>query len=99
MQKLKALLDGHAWLLILLALPVLAWLDWPMVRTLLEWTLYALVLIGLAIIVSRIVFPQINLARMVEDAADGNAAAGLVVLGLLVFFGLLVLALAGWVKP
>lgn len=99
MQKPKALLDAHAWLLILPALLVLAAIDLPMVRTMLEWSLFGVVLVGMAIIISRIVFPQIDLAELVREARLGNVAAALVVLGLLVFFGQLVLALAGWAKP
>ncbi len=99
MQKLKALFDAHAWLLILPALLALALIDWAMVRTMLEWSLFGVVLVGMAIIISRLVFPQIDVAELMRQVRMTNTAAGLVVCGLLIFFGLLVLALAGWVKP
>jgi uncharacterized membrane protein YjfL (UPF0719 family) len=99
MWKFKALLDAHAWLLMLPALLVLALIDWPMVKTMLEWSLFGVVLVGAAIIISRLVFPQIDIAELMRQVRMTNTAAGLVVAGLLIFFGLLVLALAGWSKP
>lgn len=99
MQRLKALFDGQAWLLILPSVIGLALIDPAMVRTMLEWMLFTPVMIGIAIIISRLAFPQIKLGQLVDEAMNGNTAAGLVVLGLLLFFGMLLLALAGWGKP
>jgi len=96
---IKALLDRAAWLLIVPVLVVLAVIDLAMVRTMVEWSLFAAVLAGFAIIISRVVFPQIKLGDLVNEARAGSAGAGLVAAGLLIFFGLLLLALAGWTKP
>lgn len=97
--RLGALADKSAWLLMAPAIAALYAIDPAMVMTLLQWTLFGSVLAGAAVMISRIVFPQINLTEMVKDAKDeNNTAAGLVVAAVVLFVGLLMLALVIWAK-
>ena len=66
----------------------------------LPWTSLSIVgiITGLAVIVSRMMFPQIELTRLLKEAHGGNRGAGIVVAGLLLFVGLLILSLVMWAK-
>lgn len=98
-KRLSALLDNSAWLLIAPAFVALYWIDSASALTLVQWSLFALVIAGVAVIISRIVFPQIEVAKLLEEVDDHNGAAGLVIAALVVFVGLVMLVLAIWAKP
>ncbi len=97
-EILKSLKQRSVWLLILPALLVLSLADFALVKTLVEWSLFALVLAGLAIIVSMVIFPQINLTDLVNRARAGEQPAATVAAALLVFFGLLFYSMVFWAK-
>ncbi len=90
--------DKSAFLLIVPFALVLYLIDSSMLVTLLEWLVFAPVLAGIGILVSRLVFPHINLTRLLYKAERGNRAAGAVAGALIVFVGLLLLALVLWAK-
>ena len=97
--RLGALADKSAWLLMAPAIAALYVIDPAMVMTLLQWTLFGSVLAGAAVMISRIVFPQIKLTELVKDAQDeNNTAAGLIVAAVVLFVGILILALVIWAK-
>lgn len=91
--------DKNAWLLAGPAMGLLAYLDDAKLLTLLEWMVYAAVIAGFSIQISRTMFPQIKLTAMVEKAMEDSRAAGAVAAALVVFVGLLFLSLAFWTKP
>lgn len=97
--RVRALIDKSAWLLIIPAFVALMVIDFAMAKTLVQWSVFSLVLAGIAIVLSRIVFPQVSLTDLVRSAhADGNVGAGIVAGALITFFGLLMLALVIWSK-
>lgn len=96
--RVAALLDKSAWLLIVPALLVLFFIDAGMVKTLIQWSAYGLVLAGVAVVVSRIVFPQIDLTRLVAEVHLENRAAATLAAALVIFVGLLMLSLVIWAK-
>lgn len=98
LNRFKALADKSAIFLIVPFLLVLYFIDAPMAKTLIQWLVFAPILAGAAIIVSRVTFPQVNLSKLVEEATIGNKAAGFVAGALIIFVGLLVLALVSWAK-
>lgn len=99
MRRVRALVDKSAWLLILPAVLYLFLIDTAMARTLLEWTAYALVLAGITIIISRVTFPQIDLSDFVDKVSKtGDRAAAMVVSAIVIFSGLLMLALVLWAR-
>lgn len=97
-RRLRALIDKTALLMILPCLVVLWFIDGPMLLTVVQWLLVAPIITGLAVIVSRMMFPQIELTTLVKEAHKDNRAAALVVSGLLLFVGLLILSLVMWAK-
>lgn len=98
MKRIRALIDKSAWILILPAVAYLFFIDTAMVRTLLEWTAYALVLSGIAIIISRVTFPEIELDQLMKDVANGSRAAATVIASIVLFVGLVMLSLVLWAK-
>lgn len=97
--RLTALFDKSAWLLMAPALAGLYAADRATAETLVQWTLFALALAGAAVVVSRIVFPQINLRDLVQQASEeDNRAAGIVAAAVVVFVGLLFLGMVLWAK-
>lgn len=97
-RRLRALIDKTALLMILPCFILLWFIDEAMTLTVVQWLLVAPIITGLAVIVSRMMFPQINLTRLLEEAHGGNRASGIVVAGLLLFVGLLILSLVTWAK-
>lgn len=97
-KRTKALVDKSAWMLIIPPLIVLYFVDQAMMQTMLQWMSFAPVLAGVAIIVSRVVFPQIHLTTLVGEAIRGNSAAAIVAASLILFVSLVVLALVIWAK-
>lgn len=103
-SRLLALFDGSAWFLIL---PALAWMwyrDPPLVKSIVEWTLLFLVLAGIAVMVSRIVFPHLDLGAFLTRAAGGDGkpgdvAAAIVVAALIIFVAWIMQTIAGWARP
>lgn len=97
-RRLGALIDKSAWLLIAPALGGLLCIDPAMALTLVQWALFALVLAGVAVVISRIVFPQVNLNELVALAVQGNRAAGAVAAALVIFVALLFIGIVLWAK-
>lgn len=97
-NRTKALADKSAWLLILPSLIILYFTDPAMLKTLIQWMAFAPVLAGVAVIVSRVVFPQIHLTTLAREAIKGNTAAGLLASAIVVFVAIVVLALVMWAK-
>lgn len=96
--RIKALIDKGGWMLIALGAVGLAIADYRLLLTLLEWSLYALVIGGLTIIVSRITFPQIKLSRLVERAQEGDMPAAVMVAALLLYCALVFIGIVMWAK-
>lgn len=98
-RRFSALFDRSAWLLIAPALAILCWIDPAMMKTVLQWSGIAVILAGLACIVSRIIFPQIHLGELVEAVkADKSLPAAVVVAALVMFVAALIIALVLWAK-
>ncbi len=98
LRRFSFLMDKSALFLILPCAIALYFIDPAMFTTLLQWLVFAPVLAGIAIIVSRVTFPQVNLTLLVKEAEGGNKAAGFVAGALIIFVGLLLLALVTWAK-
>ena len=98
-SRFKILTDKSAWALFLPAVIGLFFIDPAMVKTLLQWTIFAPALAGLSIIISRAVFPQINLSDLLKEVTDENSTAASIVIGaLIIFVGILFFALVQWAK-
>lgn len=97
-RRTRALADKSAWLLMLPAGLIIWLLDEAMLKTIIEWLLVAPIMAGLTVILSRIIFPQVDLTRMIDEVVLENRAAAVVVAGLMAFCGLVFLALVLWAR-
>lgn len=97
-RRIKALVDTSAWILIAPSLIALFYIDQAMLATLVQWLVFAPVLAGVAVIVSRVVFPQIHLTELVTETIKGNRAAAILAASLVIFVAILVLALVIWAR-
>lgn len=96
--SLVALRTSSVWVLVLPAIVLLGITDIALLKTLLQWGAFSLVLAGVSIIVSMVVFPQINLTSLVLDARGGNVGSAIVAASLVIFLGLLFYSLIFWAK-
>jgi hypothetical protein len=97
-KRLEALIDKSAWMLMIPPIVLLYFIDPAMLKTLFQWLLFAPVLAGVAIMVSRIVFPQIHLGTLVDKTVEGSTAASILASALIMFVAAVVVALVMWAK-
>lgn len=99
-KRLRSFGDLSAWLLIAPALAALWWIDAPTAKSLVEWSLFGIVMAGVAVIISRLVFPDLHLREYLEAARypDGTANA-IVAAALIVFVAIVFFTLVYWAKP
>lgn len=98
LRRFNFLMDKSALFLIIPCAVALYFIDPAMFATLLQWIVFAPMLAGIAIIVSRVTFPQVHLTNLVKEASAGNRASGFVAGATIIFVGLLMLALVLWAK-
>lgn len=98
LSRFKTLFDFSAWLLMLPAAIILYRIDPAMLMTVGQWLLVAPILAGITIIVTRLVFPSLSIGWMVSQVAEGNRAAGTLAAALVLFVGLVFLALVLWAR-
>lgn len=97
-SRFKSLFDFGAWLLMLPAAFLLYWIDPPMLQTIVQWLLVAPILAGITIIVTRIVFPQVSIAWLVDQVGEGNQAAGQLAAALVLFVGVVFVGIVLWAR-
>lgn len=98
-SRIGALTDASAWLLIAPALAALYVIDPALAKTFAQWSIFGLVLAGAAVMISRIIFPQIDLQALVKSVLeDRSTAAGIVAASVVFFVGLVMLSLVIWAK-
>lgn len=91
--------DKSAFLLTAPAVLALYFLDPSLAKTLLTWMLFSLVISGAAVVISRIIFPHFNLTQLYDQAVQfGNIAAGVITGAIVLFVGIVMLALVIWAK-
>lgn len=98
LKRFRVFGDKSAFLLTAPFALALYFIDPTMLKTLLQWLLFGPVLAGVAVLVSRLVFPHIDLGEHAESAKAGNVGSGLICAAIIVFVGLLMLALTGWAR-
>lgn len=105
--RLQALVNFQAWFLILLGLalftlrtpmPELGWVNLPIAVSVLQTAGLIFMLCGFQIMISLLMWPNVNLPDLLERAEGGNLAAGTAVLGLFVFNGLSLVASVMWLS-
>ena len=96
LARLKGFTDRSAWLLVLVGGAILGVTDYRLLLTLVAWVAFTAVLAGITIMLSRVVFPTIDLGEWIDKARGGEMPAALIVAALLVFAGLLFNGVVSW---
>ncbi len=105
--RAKALANSGAWLLILIGLVLfsinipmesLGWVNLPVALTIFQTAGAVFMLCGFSMIASMVIWPQLNASQLLAQAMSGNVAAGLIILGLLLFNAIVILAFALWLS-
>lgn len=96
--RLEPFGDLTAWVLLIVSAVPLLFIDLAMFITLLQWTLYALALGGIAVVLSRVLLPQVRLSELLRQAVNGNRAAATVAASVILFLGLLMLSIVLWAR-
>ncbi|EJM1834478.1 hypothetical protein Q6I89_004358 [Salmonella enterica] len=97
-KRTRALGDKSAWFMMMPSIVLLWLIDASLFKTIIEWLIIAPLITGFAVMLSRLVFPHVHLGELVDESIQGNKAAGIVVAGLMIFCGLLILALMLWAR-
>ena len=97
-KRLAPFFDLTAWVLLFVSLIPLALIDPATVVTLVQWTAYGFALAALAVVVSRVLLPQVDLSEWLRLARDGSVSAAVVVVGVVFLLGVLFLGLVLWAK-
>lgn len=97
-KRLAPFFDLTAWVLLVVSIVPLMFIDPAMVLTLAQWTALALALAALTVVIVRVVMPQVDLSEWLEHAKTGNVAAGLVVLAVAFVVCFIFLGIVLWAK-
>jgi hypothetical protein len=97
--RIHAFGDKSAWFLMLPALLILSLIDLPRTAAILGWMLFAAVLIGFCIQISRIAWSPINLVDLIERAKEDPLACAIIVAAVVYFVGQLFGSLVVWTRP
>lgn len=104
--RLRSLQDPGAWTLIIVGLILFlirvpmpkTWIiNLPLAVTIMQTAGLVFTIAGLQILVSKLVWPGISVSKLVEKVqTDDGQAAGLTLLGLLIYNGLTTIAIVIW---
>lgn len=97
-RRFCALFDKSAWLLIAPAIATIFFFDPALGKTLLTWTTFGVAIAGVSIIISRLIFPHIDLNDLVDEVKKGNLAAAILASAVIMFVALVIIALVVWAK-
>lgn len=97
-KRILPFFDLSAWVLVLVALIPLFFIDRAMALTLVQWSAFGLALAGVSVVICRVVLPQIDLSEWVELAREGKPGASLVILAVTSFLAVIFLGLVLWAK-
>lgn len=97
-RRFCALFDKSAWLLIAPAMAIIFFFDPALGKTLLTWTTFGVAISGVSIIISRLIFPHIDLNDLVDEVKKGNLAASILASAIVLFVALVIIALVVWAK-
>jgi hypothetical protein len=99
LKRVKVFSDLSAWFLIAPAFAALWFMDPPTAKALLQWSLFGIVMAGVAVMVSRLVFPDLHLNDFIKRAYNGGIASAIVSAAVILFVGLVFFGLVYWAKP
>ena len=96
--RLKPFTDLTAWVLLIVSSVPLLFIDRAMFVTLIEWTLYALALGGIAVVLSRVLLPHVRLSDWLDRAKTGDRAAAWVASSVILFLAIIFIGMVLWAR-
>lgn len=96
LKRVTAVFDISAWVLIAIGAAWLFFSDVSLLGMMIRIGLFCSVIAGFVIVVSRIMFPQINLDDFVKDAREGKSGSATVVAAILISNAVMFLAMVIW---
>jgi hypothetical protein len=98
--RLLPFFDPSAWVLVLVALLPLWFIDPGMVLTLGQWTAFALALAGISVVICRVTLPQLNLGALLDQVrtTQNPLPAALVVAAVILYLAAIFVGLVLWAK-
>lgn len=100
-KRILPFFDLSAWVLVLVALVPLFFIDRAMALTLVQWSAFGLALAGVSVVICRVVLPQIDLSECVREAVRGGTNAlplALIASAVILFLAVIFLGLVLWAK-
>lgn len=96
--RLSAFLDKSAWILVIIGALILGFTDGVLLGVLVKWTSFMFIVAGLAIVLSKLVFPTISFSAFIEYVKAGNIAAGMVMAAVILFVAMAMYTVVFWAK-
>lgn len=96
--RLRPFTDLTAWVLLIVSSVPLLFIDRAMFITLVEWTLYAIALAGIAVFLSRVLLPHLRLSLWLERAWTGDRAAAFVASSVILFLAIIFIGMVLWAR-
>lgn len=90
--------DLSAWVLVLVAMVPLFFIDQAMALTLVQWTAFGLALAGVSVVICRVTLPQLNLSELLDLVRLGSSPAAIVLAGLMLYLAVIFMGLVLWAK-
>ena len=98
-KRFTAFADKSAFILTAPAVAMLYYIDPGMAKTLLQWIVFGPVLVGLALLVTRIAFPHIRFMDLVDEVhMRGCRGSAMLASSLIIFVAIVMLAFAIYAK-
>lgn len=98
-KRITPFFDLSAWVLLIVSAIPLAVIDRPMFDTLVQWTVFAIALAGISVVLCRLLLPQIDLTAYLAEAKKGSVSAAIVVFSVAFLLSALFMGLVLWAKP
>lgn len=96
--RLRPFTDLTAWVLLIVSSVPLLFIDRAMFVTLIEWTLYAIALAGIAVFLSRVLLPHVRLSLWLQRAWEGDRAAAFVASSVIMFLAVIFIGVVIWAR-
>lgn len=98
LTKFRVLFDHRFWLLLVIAIPAMFWLDPAITKAMLFNLLCMTMVLWFAHTARKVLFPSLDLSTDIDRAEMGNIAAGIVVFSVVLFYVAIVLGAILWLR-
>ncbi|QYW02116.1 holin [Stenotrophomonas phage Sonora] len=98
-KRLAPFFDLSAWILVLVAMIPLFFIDAAMAKTLVQWSAFGLALAGVSVVICRVTLPHVYLKDLIENAwGQGGVGNALIASATIIYMAVIFLGLILWAK-